>query len=103
MTFGTTLVIVNTLHKSDKDNGDIHNNNNNNNNNNMYGMHHPTGNIDRLYLKRNEGGTEVLQTDPTYKAEIINTAQYLNTKYAKDQVVNIVKSHQAIKQYEFSN
>jgi hypothetical protein len=44
----------------------------------------------------------MLQTDTTYKAEIINTAEYLNTKYAKDRVLNIVKSHQAIKQYEFS-
>ena len=28
-----------------------------------------------------------------YKADIINTAEYLNTKYAEDQFVNIVKSH----------
>jgi hypothetical protein len=42
----------------------------------------------------------VLQTDATYeyKAEIIKTVEYLRIKYAKDQVVNIVKSHEAIKQ-----
>jgi len=64
----------------------------------MYGMHHPTSDIDGLYVKRKEGGTDVLQTDATYKTEIINMAEYLNTKYAKDQVVNIVKSHEAFKQ-----
>ena len=30
----------------------------------------------------------------TYKAEIINISEYLNTKYVKDQSVNIVKSHE---------
>jgi hypothetical protein len=30
----------------------------------------------------------------TYKAEIINIAEYLNTKYKDDQSVNIVKSHE---------
>lgn len=29
----------------------------------------------------------------TYIAEIINTVEYLNTKYAGDQFVNTVKSH----------
>jgi len=29
-----------------------------------------------------------------YKAKIINTAEYLNTKYTDDQFVNIVKSHE---------
>ena len=31
----------------------------------------------------------------TYRAEIINIAEYLNTKYVKDQFVNIVKSHKS--------
>jgi hypothetical protein len=30
-----------------------------------------------------------------YKSEIINIAEYMNTKYAKDQFVNIVKSHES--------
>jgi hypothetical protein len=29
----------------------------------------------------------------TYKPEIINIAEYLNTKYAEDRFVNIIKSH----------
>ena len=36
---------------------------------------------------------DLLQTEATYKAEIINTAEYLNTKYAEDQFLNITKSH----------
>jgi hypothetical protein len=30
-----------------------------------------------------------------YKAEIINTAEYLNTNYKEDQFVNIVKNHES--------
>jgi len=79
-------IIVNTLHKGDKNDGDDDDDDDddNNNSNKMYGMHHSTADIDRLYVKRKEGGTDVLQTDATNKAEIINIAQYLNTKHAKD-------------------
>jgi hypothetical protein len=31
----------------------------------------------------------------TYRAEIINIAEYLNTQYIEDQFVNIVKSHKS--------
>ena len=31
----------------------------------------------------------------TYKAGIINIAEYLNTKYTEGQFVNIVKSHES--------
>jgi len=54
--------------------------------------------MERLYVKRKERGTDMLQTDANCKAEIINIAEYLNTKYTKDQVVNTVTNHEAIKQ-----
>ena len=67
------------------------NNNNNNNNNNidrktrkmltMYKMHHPKADIDRLYVKRKEGGRGLLQIEAAHKTEIMNTAEYLNTNY----------------------
>jgi hypothetical protein len=38
-------------------------------------------------------GRALIQNDATHKAEIINTADYRNTKYAEDQFVDIVKSH----------
>jgi hypothetical protein len=56
-----------------------------------YKMHHPKANIDRLYVKRKEGGRGLSQTEAAYKTEIINIAEYLNKKY-EDQFVNI-KSH----------
>ena len=39
------------------------------------------------------GGRGLLQIVVTYKAEISNISEYLNTKYAEDQFINIVKSH----------
>jgi hypothetical protein len=56
-------------------------------------MHHPKSDIDRIHVTRKGGGRGLLQIEETYKAEIINFAKYLHTKYAEDQFVNIVKSH----------
>ena len=42
-------------------------------------------------MKRKGGGRGLLQT----KAEMINTAEYLNRKYREDQFVSIVKSHES--------
>ena len=61
----------------------------------VYKMHHPKGDTDRLYVKGKEGGRELVQIEASYKAEIINTAEYLNTNYKEDQFVNIVKSHES--------
>jgi hypothetical protein len=61
----------------------------------MYKMHHPKADVDRLYVKRKEGGRGLVQVEAAYKAEIINIAEYLNTKYKEDQFVNIVKVHES--------
>jgi len=61
----------------------------------LYKMHHPKADIDRLYVKRKEGGSELVQIKAAYKAEIINIAEYLKTNYKEDQFVNIVISHQS--------
>jgi hypothetical protein len=38
--------------------------------------------VDRLhYVKRKEKGAGLLQTEATYKSEIITTAEYLTIKY----------------------
>lgn len=58
-------------------------------------MHHPKADIDRLYVKRKGGGRGLLETEVTYKAEIINIAEYLNTKYKEDRFVNIVKNQES--------
>ena len=61
----------------------------------MYKMHHPKADIDRLYVKRKEGGRGLVQIAAAFKAEIINTAEYLNANYKEYQCVNIVKSHES--------
>jgi hypothetical protein len=76
----------------------------------MYKMHHPKADIDRLYVKRKEGGRGLVQLEAAYKTEIIisvlyaastciliiiNIAEYFNTKYKGDQLVNIVEYHES--------
>jgi len=61
----------------------------------MYKIHHPKADIDRLYVERKEGGRGLVQVEVAYKAEIINIAEYLNTKCKEDQFVNIVKNHES--------
>ena len=61
----------------------------------MYKMHHTKADIDRLYVKRNEGCRGPVQVEAAYKAEIINIAEYLNTNYKEDQFVNTVKNHKS--------
>ena len=47
-------------------------------------MHRPKADIDRLYVKRKEGGRGLVQFEAAYKAEIINIAEYLNTNYKEE-------------------
>jgi hypothetical protein len=61
----------------------------------MYKMHHSKADMDRLYEKRKEGGRGLVQVEAAYKREIINIAEYLNTKYKGNQFVNIVKNHES--------
>ena len=61
----------------------------------VYKLHHPKADIDKLYVKRKEGGRRLVQIETAYKAEIINIAEYLNTNYKENQFVNIVKSHES--------
>jgi hypothetical protein len=60
-----------------------------------YKIHHPKAHIDRLYVKRKEGGRELVHVEAAYKREIINIAEYLNSKHKGDQFVNIVKNHES--------
>jgi hypothetical protein len=41
-------------------------------------VHHPKADIDRLYVKRKEGGRGLVQVEAAYKAEITSIAKYLN-------------------------
>jgi ABC-type branched-subunit amino acid transport system substrate-binding protein len=46
-------------------------------------------------VTRKEGKRGVLQTEATFKAEIINIAEYLKTTNIENQFINIVKSHES--------
>ena len=61
----------------------------------MYKMHHTKADIDRLYVKRKEGGRGLVQVEAAYKAETINITEYLNTNYKEGLFVNIVKNHES--------
>ena len=52
----------------------------------MYKMDHPKADIDRLYVKRKEGGRGLVQIEAAYEAEIMNIAEYLKINYKKDQI-----------------
>jgi hypothetical protein len=56
----------------------------------------PKADIDRLYVKRKEGGRGLVQVEVAYKTEIINIVGYLNTNYKRDQLVHIVKNHESL-------
>jgi len=62
-------------------------------------MHHPKTDRDGLHGKRKEAGRGLLQTESTYKAEIINITEYLNTKCPEDQFLNIDKHHESNQPY----
>jgi hypothetical protein len=46
----------------------------------MYKMLHTRADTDRMYIKRKEKGGGVFRIEATYKAEIITTAEYQNTR-----------------------
>jgi hypothetical protein len=49
----------------------------------MYKAPHPKADIDRLYVKRKEGGRGLSQTDAACKREIIKIAEYLTKNYTE--------------------
>jgi hypothetical protein len=50
----------------------------------MYKVHHLKADVDRLYVKRKEGGRGLVQVEAAHKAKITNIAEYLNTNYKED-------------------
>jgi hypothetical protein len=55
----------------------------------------PKADLDRLYVKRKEGGRGLVQVEVAHKTEIINIAEYLNTNYKGDHLVHFVKNHKS--------
>jgi hypothetical protein len=59
-------------------------------------MHHSKTDIFRLYIKRKEEEEACYRMKRSYKAEIINIAEYLNNKYEykKFQYLNTFNKHE---------
>jgi hypothetical protein len=57
--------------------------------------HHPKADVDRLYLKRSQGGRGLLQAEMSYKLAIIGMNKYLSE--SKDWMMNCVKTYEAKK------
>lgn len=55
-------------------------------------MHHPKADVDRIYIKRAEGGRSLVQLEATYKATTIGLDTYLQTK--DDHLLKIAKEHE---------
>jgi len=60
----------------------------------MYEMRYTKADVDRLYVREKECGRGVVQVEETSQTEVMNIAEYLNTIYAEDRFVSIVKSHE---------
>jgi len=60
-------------------------------------MHRQKADMDRLYVNRKEAGRNrpVNKLERHTQAEIINIAEYLNTKYEESHYVNIVRCHES--------
>ena len=56
----------------------------------MHKMHHPSADVDRLYVSRKLGGRGLRQIESTYKSTIINTKYYLQEKKNEDPFLKTV-------------
>ena len=57
--------------------------------------HHPKADIDRLYLKRKEGGRGLIQIEMAYKLTMIGLSTYIST--TKDWMITCVERHEVKK------
>ena len=55
-------------------------------------MHHPTSDVDRMYLPKSLGGRSLIQIETTYKKTTIGVATYLEK--TDDLLLNLVNQHQ---------
>ena len=58
------------------------------------GMHHPTADVDRLYVWRSEGGRGLLNLVGIWKATIVSLATYLSVVAESDPFLRVVESFQ---------
>ena len=57
----------------------------------IHRAHHPKADVDRLYIKRSEGGRGLLQIEMLHKSELIGMDEYFSKN--KDWMIECVRSH----------
>jgi len=58
----------------------------------MNKMHHPKADVDRLYIRRSEGGKGLLQLELLYKTITIGLQAYLDS--TQDWMLQLVNRHE---------
>jgi hypothetical protein len=60
----------------------------------IYGHHHPKADIDRLYVPREHGGSDLMHLDEAYTVEITKPLEYADTKHYL--LIQIARTHKHI-------
>lgn len=62
---------------------------------NMYGMHHPKANVQRLYIKRQNGGRGLMEIKAAHENATVGLSEYLRLR--TDRLTEMVNNHEAEK------
>jgi len=58
----------------------------------FHGQHHPTADVDRLYVHRKQGGRDLMKLEAAYAVEITTLVEYVDRK--KDPLIQVVRTQQ---------
>ena len=58
----------------------------------IHGQHHPTADVDRLYVPRKQGGRGLMQLEAAHAVEITKLMEYRDRK--EDPLIQVVRTHQ---------
>lgn len=59
----------------------------------IHHAHHPKADVDRIYVNRKTGGRGLKQLEGSFKAAMINTAEYLKEKSRHDAIIRCILAH----------
>jgi len=57
----------------------------------IHGQHHPTADVDRLYVPRKQGGRGLMQLEAAHAVEITKLVEYVDKK--EHPLIQVVKTH----------
>jgi hypothetical protein len=58
----------------------------------IHGQHHPTADVDRLYIPRNQGGGDLTQLEAAHAVAITKLMEYVDRK--EERLIQVVSTHQ---------